>query len=60
MYEVKMNYKELKKKLYANMELLVQKVDQWEANITEIITYQNYITKLLSNYKLLKWKKAKS
>lgn len=55
-----MNYKELKKKLYANMELLVQKVNQWEANITEIITYQNYITKLLFNYKLLKWKKAKS
>jgi hypothetical protein len=46
-----MSYDKLKTKLYENLKQLMIQCDNWEVGVWEVIKYQDYITKILEQYK---------
>ena len=46
-----MTYSELQQKLNENLLLLMEKCDNGECSVWEVIRYRDYMTKLLNQYK---------
>lgn len=46
-----MTYTELQNKLNLNLLALMEKCDNWEVGLWEVINYRDYMTKLLNQFK---------
>ncbi len=46
-----MTYEQLKRKLYENLRELMKQHDKWECDLWRVIHYQDYITKVLEQYR---------
>lgn len=46
-----MTYEELKTKLHENLKQLMDLCDKWEVRVWKVIKYQDYITRVLTQYK---------
>lgn len=52
-----MTYEEFKEKLNKNLQELMNKCDEWEVSLYEVIKYWDYIQKLLNQFKQTEWQK---
>ena len=46
-----MTYTELQNKLNLNLLALMEKCDNWECSIWEVINYRDYMNKILNDYR---------
>lgn len=50
-----MTYEELKAKLESNLAKLQKMYERWEAELREVVRYQDYITSTLHAYRVIEW-----
>lgn len=55
-----MTYEQFKKKLNENLQKLMDKCDEWEVSLEEVIRYWDHIQDLLHQFKITEWLKEKS
>ena len=51
-----MTYEQFKDKLNQNLKELMEKCDNWEVSLIEVVKYGDYIQKLLYQFRQTQWK----